>query len=213
MRFAIGIPTYNRFDLLESSLQKYLQDFPNTHIHIVDNGKQNIPDYPNTPITVHRPEKNLGVAASWNFLCREIYQEYEYAMILNDDVYLGYGTDLVNQVIDSHPNKMITSFISWSVFLLPKCFFQYVGHFDEIFYPAYYEDSDYIYRMKLLNVIHAVDKRLNPEIIRISMTYEKDPDFVNNAMQTNKQRYIDKWGNLPLLETYQYPYNLTGTGL
>jgi GT2 family glycosyltransferase len=44
-KFGIGIPTFNRWDLLESSLEKYILDFPNIDIHILDNGQQNIPDY------------------------------------------------------------------------------------------------------------------------------------------------------------------------
>jgi hypothetical protein len=39
------------------------------------------------------------------------------------------------------------------------------------------------------------------------MTYERAPDMVNQAMKDNTQRYIEKWGNLPLLETYTKPYN------
>jgi hypothetical protein len=31
--------------------------------------------------------------------------------------------------------------------------------------------------------------------------------MVNAAMIENKERYIKKWGNLPLLETYTKPYN------
>ena len=40
--FAIGIPTINRADLLNPTLQKYFQDFPNVDIYILDNGSQKI---------------------------------------------------------------------------------------------------------------------------------------------------------------------------
>ena len=33
-KFGIGIPTFNRWDLLESTLEKYILDFPNIDIHI-----------------------------------------------------------------------------------------------------------------------------------------------------------------------------------
>ena len=43
MKFAIGIPTLNRYDLLKPSLMLYLQrDFPTIDIFIMDNGNQGI---------------------------------------------------------------------------------------------------------------------------------------------------------------------------
>ena len=88
-----------------------------------------------------------------------------------------------------------------------KDIFNNVGEFDEKFYPAYYEDSDYIYRLKLLGLRQDVDTRLNPKDARVSQTYEKCPEYVNDAMRYNRQRYIDKWGDIPLLEKFITPFN------
>ena len=41
-KIIIGIPTLNRADLLNEALEKYFEDFKDTEIFIVDNGKQNI---------------------------------------------------------------------------------------------------------------------------------------------------------------------------
>lgn len=210
MNFAIGIPTLNRIDLLLPSLIKYAtKDFVGIDIYVVDNGKQNIKFLSELPINVHihEPEENLGVAGSWNFLCNKIFENHTHALLINDDVYLGYGTDLVNQKIAKHGIGLIQSHISWSVIILSKYLYDYIGDFDEKFHPAYYEDSDYLYRMKLKGLRQDVDIELNPEIIRISMTHEKAPDFVNESMRLNRERYIEKWGNSPLLETFLTPYN------
>jgi hypothetical protein len=40
------------------------------------------------------------------------------------------------------------------------------------------------------------------------MTQEKNPELVNEAMQKNRLKYIDKWGGSPLLEQYTTPYDL-----
>jgi hypothetical protein len=61
--------------------------------------------------------------------------------------------------------------------------------------------------MKLLGVFQGVDAKLNPKDARVSQTYEKSPEFVNDAMKYSRLRYIEKWGNIPLLETYKTPYN------
>jgi len=209
-KFAIGIPTYNRADLLVESVLNYINiDFKDIDIHIIDNGKQNLQflcDIMDN-VYVYEQDENLGVAKSWNKLCKRIFQDYEYALIINDDVYLGYNTEFVESKITQYPNTLITSFASWSMFIISKSIYNEIGEFDEIFYPAYYEDSDYMYRMKLKYLLHSVDQSLNPKILRISMTHELAPDMVNEAMQVNRLRYIEKWGGSPLLETFITPYN------
>ena len=209
VKFAIGIPTLNRADLLIPSLMKYVQDFNGIEIHIIDNGDQDLEKYEKYEnIFVHTQQKNIGVAASWNMLCDIIYAKHNWALLLNDDVYLGYYADTINQVIDENNTfGLIQSHLNFSVILLQKDFFEFVGRFDEKFYPAYYEDSDYLYRMKLLGVFQGVDAKLNPKDARVSQTYEKSPEFVNDAMKYSRLKYIEKWGNIPLLETYKTPYN------
>jgi GT2 family glycosyltransferase len=204
--FAIGIPTLNRYDLLIPTLEKYLVDFPDTKIYVINNGIQHI-KLSHENLQVIFPDKNLGVAASWNLLCDKIFENHTHALILNDDIYLGYGKNVVQEAIETAPDLLITSYCSWSMFIMPKLIFDYVGRFDEEFYPAYYEDSDYMYRMKLKFMIHLPVEALNPEVFRISMTQERDPKLVNESMQVNRERYIEKWGGLPLLEKYRTPFN------
>lgn len=209
MSFAIGIPTLNRADLLLPTLAKYItEDFNDIEIHIIDNGKQDLSFlnvFPN--VIVYEQDQNIGVAASWNKLCKIIFEKHNHALIINDDVYLGYNTDVVNSVIDKYEYSLVQSYVSWSVILMSKYMYDYIGEFDEIFYPAYYEDSDYLYRMKLKGIRQDVEAELNPQTVRISMTQERDPELVNASMQANRLRYIEKWGNSPLLETFLTPYN------
>jgi GT2 family glycosyltransferase len=206
--FAIGIPTLNRWDLLKEVIHKYLDDFKDIDIYIIDNGKQNIKNEINHKnIIVHEPDYNYGVAKSWNLLCNTIFQYNENALILNDDIYLGYGTDVVENAIKKSKVGIIQSEKNWCVICINQNLFEMIGDFDEVFYPAYYEDSDYLYRMKLEGIRQDVDATLNPLIFRASQTYEKNPELVNEAMQNNRLRYIKKWGNSPLLEIYTKPYN------
>jgi GT2 family glycosyltransferase len=209
MSFAIGIPTLNRADLLLPTLAKYVtEDFKDIEIHIIDNGKQDLSFlnvFPN--VYLYEQEHNIGVAASWNKLCKIIFEKHNHALIINDDVYLGYNTDTINSVIEKYEYSLVQSYVSWSVILMSKYMYDYIGDFDETFYPAYYEDSDYLYRMKLKGIRQDVEAELNPQTVRISMTQERDPELVNASMQANRLRYIEKWGNSPLLETFLTPYN------
>jgi len=206
MLFSIGIPTLNRADLLIPALKNYVLDFQNTDLHIIDNGKQNI-DFVHDSVQIYVQEQNIGVAASWNKLCKEIFKTKDWALLVNDDVYLGYTNSRVNMCIEMSETGIVQSEKSWSVLLINKDLYEFIGEFDESFFPAYFEDSDYLYRLRLNGVRQDIMHHLNPNIFRVSQTYEKAPDFVNLAMAVNKQRYIDKWGGLPYMETYTEPFD------
>lgn len=205
--FAIGIPTINRWDLLRPSLNKYVGiDFPGVDIYIIDNGNQGIKgaydEYPNVHII--EMESNLGVAASWNMLCDLIFKKYKFAFILNDDVYSGLNTGQVNTFL--YVDAMVSGKKEWCSFILPQSVFNKVGRFDEEFFPAYYEDNDYAYRMRLANVVVMYDGRLTPEIYQRSSSVTKDPSL-NSTFKRNMQYFEDKWGGAPGKETFTVPFN------
>jgi GT2 family glycosyltransferase len=205
MKFQIGIPTLNRWDLLMPSLLMYTKSFPDTKIYILDNGKQGI-SIEHKNLVVIENEKNVGVGASWNILCEKIFEESDCSLILNDDIYLGKTTADINSLIQKKPNQFITATPDWCAFIISKDIFKKVGRFDECFFPAYYEDNSYAYRMKLKGVMHTKSPYLNPEIYRVSQSIEKDKSIFDYRIK-NKELYIEMWGGLPEREKYLSPFN------
>lgn len=206
--FAIGIPTINRYDLLKESLLKYLnQDFVGIQIFIVDNGHQGIKEdlkHPN--LFVYEPDKNLGVAGSWNLLSEAIFEEHDYALIINDDVYLGATSDKIQDLLEKERHDFYVAQMSWCAFILPETTYELVGGFDEKFFPAYFEDNDFHYRMKLLDMTYYVSDIITPIVFRNSMTIDKDPSL-NKTFDQNKEYYIQKWGGEPGEEKWNHPYD------
>lgn len=204
----IGIPTLNRYDILYPNLMLYSRDFElynnKCKLFIVDNGNQSISF---EAAEIYVPEKNLGVAASWNYLCDRIFETCDYALILNDDIYLGKPLNKILSLIEKKPN-FLRATPDWCAFIIPKKVFQKVGRFDEIFYPAYYEDKSYEYRMKLKNIPIIKTPELNPFIYNSSKTLEKDSSILQ-ASKTNKEKYISMWGGEPEREKFKNPYNKT----
>ena len=199
--------------MLRDSLIKYIEDFSGVDIHVIDNGQQeiknNLPASALVPnLYIHEEKNNLGVSASWNKLCDIIFAEYDYALIINDDVYLGYGTQVVNEAINRSKVGIVQSYFKWSVVLISKQLFKKVGRFDDEFYPAYFEDSDYIYRVKLAGLLHEVDDTLTPVVKRENCSTNKDRSLFDGHFQRNRERYIAKWGNSPLLETFTKPFDI-----
>lgn len=206
-KFAIGIPTLNRLDLLHPALLFYIHDFPETKIYIVDNGNQSIESkfkHPN--VEVIYVGENLGVATSWNFLCKKIYENHEYALILNDDIYLGRKEWEVINLLDNFKKFFYCTMLDWCAFIVPKKTFKVIGDFDEQFFPAYYEDNDYHYRIKLKGESIFNIPFLNPFLYQASKSAEKDPTILPKV-KNNKELYIKKWGGEPNKETFKKPYN------
>ena len=211
MKFAIGIPTLNRFDYLLPSLLIYSNDFKGVDIYVLDNGKQGISSCPNLKglknIHVIENDNNIGVGASWNVLCETIFKNYDNALILNDDILLGRKTHEIEEIIKKNKVRgLLRSTLDWCSFIMTKEMFQSIGKFDECFYPAYYEDKSYEYRMKLNKVMPIRSVVLNPFIYQSSKNLEKMPSIIDSSLKNN-QLYIEMWGGEPHQEKFKTPFN------
>jgi hypothetical protein len=208
IKLGIGIPTLNRYDLLKQFLPLYERDFSlrdkETPFFILDNGNQGIDFQPSTIII---KEKNIGVGASWNQLCQNIFLTCDYALILNDDIYLGKNKEEIKLVIFKNNIKFVRATQDWCAFIIPKNIYEKVGMFDECFYPAYYEDMSYQYRMKLKAIPVIKTPLLNPRIYNSSKSLEKDQSILESSKK-NKKLYVQMWGGEPEREKFKKPFNI-----
>lgn len=161
------------------------------------------------PLKIIVPEANLGVAGSWNFFLRN---SDDYVIISNDDI--TFKSDTVKLLVEAaikNPNEvLICPDAYWehyfSLYLLTKKGFNEIGEFDENFYPCYFEDRDYLYRLKL--------KGYNKFVVK-DCTYE----HIDGGSQTSRSSvsgdrfkamldyYIKKWGGAPECEKFTVPFN------
>ncbi len=84
-----------------------------------------------------------------------------------------------------------------------------VGYLDENFFPAYYEDNDHRYRMKLAGLEWEYFPLDYDHIV--SATIKKDPAiFAKNQItfKENGRYYVEKWGGLPGQEKYLTPFDM-----
>jgi GT2 family glycosyltransferase len=136
------IPILNRPDLLEETLSTI--DFPINEILIIDNGNNKLENiknkFNNLNIKVLEMPSNLGCAGSWN-LGIKLYPHAPYWFISSVDIHFKPGS-----LAETYPHmsKSNMTFLSgYSSFTIGEDFVRKVGLFDEYFYPAYYEDTDY----------------------------------------------------------------------
>jgi GT2 family glycosyltransferase len=204
----ILIPTINRKDLLMEALNSYSKLMPEVPKLILDNGKQDISCVDDNT-WIWESKENLGVAGSWNYLVNKaILNDFKYFLILNDDIILQKDEGLIRQILSKGTSEhfyLCRPFYNWSSFILTKKVYEKVGPFDEQFKKAYFEDNDYMYRMKLAGIpIKYVDE-LNPDVYLNSQTIEKNP--LLGGYVENREYFLQKWGGLPESETFKTPFN------
>lgn len=206
-KLLVGIPTINRADLLNEALSHYFEDFANTEIVICDNGNQDIITREKM-FVIYRPPQNLGVAGSWNMIMD--YADrlgFTHVLMLNDDIMLGKTEYALKLLIEENFRvPFINSYQNWCSFILRVDAWKQVGGFDTEFFPAYFEDNSFCYKMRLQNMERVTTFVLNPLVYRNSMTIAKEPTLNNNFMR-NRQEYINMWGGLPNEEKYTTKYN------
>lgn len=95
-----------------------------------------------------------------------------------------------------------------SMVFTPELLYE-VGYLDENFFPAYYEDNDHRYRMKLAG--------LEWEYLplkyehRVSSTLKNSAENRKRNQETfaeNCRYYIEKWGGTPTQEKYTTPFDM-----
>lgn len=202
LKVALAIPTINRADLLNNALETYINNWD--RIYILDNGNQNIMIHPK--VKVLKMHENLGVSGSWNKLASMCYNlGYTHVALCNDDVEWYKTQKETEEYISNNPTDFYVGTGTWCNFILPKSTFKTVGPFDTQFYPAYFEDNDYCYRMRLAELNRINDEFFNPELFRNSQTIARD-NTLNQNFDKNKELFRNKWGGYPQHEIYKTPY-------
>lgn len=113
----------------------------------------------------------------------------------------GMAAAVKEQVEESdHPN--------FSAFMLNRTCWEAVGEFDETFYPAYFEDNDYHYRMQLAGLRGIVHP---PAMFyhfgsRTQNEARAAPIVAGAAFERNRSYYVEKWGGTPGEERYRSPF-------
>lgn len=112
----------------------------------------------------------------------------------------------------------------WHLFTLGRKTWEAIGLFDERFFPAYFEDNDYIWRMRCAGILEPRGEYFkgHPDFEDFSVRripwvgaidYELTQDatsiksgLVSVDMETNRRLYVDKWGGEPGHERTREPY-------
>jgi GT2 family glycosyltransferase len=150
------VPVLNRYDLLQRMLNSV--DVPVEHLLIIDNGASHQPKLildlgDNFKKVTHLPmPANLGVSGSWNLGIKSFPYAQRWFIVSNDVVFEPGALEKLSQARRDEIT-LTGSAPHWQAFALGDEAVSDLGLFDECgFFPAYFEDNDYMRRAEFAGV-------------------------------------------------------------
>jgi len=167
------------------------------------------------------PGENIGVAKAWNWFLNNVEGDI---IIVNDDIeFAHFALQDFLKLKEQYKKETVVIYTlvradapnplpNFSLFMLNTSIKNKVGLFDENFFPAYFEDNDYIYRIHLAGYGIAMFQVKDFYIHNHSATYKKQKELnlkidYDSLFIKNKEYYIKKWGGEPRQEKYVIPFN------
>lgn len=226
MTVAFCIPTYNSFDKCVEAIHAVMRSslIPDLLVIIDDSGTgASLPTLVPVLSEYHQQGRNVllwvherrcGVATSWNQFFRDT--NHDYVIIGNDDAIV--HTHTIEQLVNTaneYPEEIFfpadgQNGNTFSLFLLTRRGYELIGEFDEVFWPAYFEDDDYSRRITLagfkhMNVIGASYDHAGSSTLKTYTDAERQQHHVR--FRANRDYFRYKWGGEPGHAIYHTPFN------
>jgi len=191
----LTIPVLNRYDLLQRCLDSI--NYPIGHLLIINNGASqnekdfdlNIPEFVEEATYLPMPA-NLGVAESWNLGVKSFPFAKNWFFASNDVVFHDDALERLSEA-DTATLSLSNVFPFWQVFSLGYEAATRVGLWDARFFPAYFEDNDFLRRCEHFGVeVAMLDLNISHDN---SSTLKSSQHFQDRNSQTFKsnQDYLE----------------------
>jgi glycosyltransferase involved in cell wall biosynthesis len=210
----LAIPTLCRYDLLSLLLKSAEagSEKPDEYL-IIDNGGDLRSSGIHLPANtrVLHSGKNLGVARSWNIFLDQAMETDEPIVIANDDII--FSTHTFRDMIAATDQFMFVNGEGWSLFAQnPECT-RRIGYYDEHFWPAYYEDSDY--EVRLLRAGFTTRQKVLTETLFhegwATTKQLENPEWLRVGRERCRHYFLRKWNGRMIgedpIETFLDPWN------
>lgn len=183
-------------------------------------------------LKVYHMPYNLGCAEGWNLIIKS-FMFSPYWIICNDDV--SFTPGLLEEMNIAAQDKEVgmvhhkpiylphlKKFGTFELFLIKDWIVEKYGFFDTNFYPAYYEDIDYIFRLmdEPIKIVNKINKKLyhgdtNNYNISGKNTLKSDEKVnirLKVAKYNNLNYFLKKWNcsnpeHIDIEKKYKYPFN------
>ena len=221
-----GFPILNKPHLMKTMLNSFDHDVD--RLYIVDNGGildgDDVSWFRANNVHIADPGFNMGVGGSWNFIIRANIQADWWLlgcvdMTIESGVVAKVVEDMEEHRHEPHMARVVMgNESSWGnhfgLFALNHQAIDMLGWFDENIYPIYFEDNDYMERMKRAKE-HGFSDTLIPSNTQHGGNASWN-DIPHNAVGNkrtwgiNGPYYDSKWGDGD--GPYEYPFDISADG-
>lgn len=177
---------------------------------VVDNSEGGLDPSSRTKLLRYiRTGQNLGCSASWN-VGRDWALRLDASLVIVSEavVFLDGGTMVDETAQRLYPGAAIRADQAWHLVTLGPELLRTVGPFDVGFWPVYFEDTDYEYRMRLAGREMVVDPSLNETYSDKGHARTWRGGFVEVDYQRQANYYAAKWGGFEREETFVFPFGI-----
>jgi hypothetical protein len=148
---------------------------------------------------------NLGVPRSWNIGAREVLEKgLDYLVLMSQAMQFGpvlHCTWLSQMQTFWGENVIEADGHSWHLIALHRNLFEKIGLFDTNFYPGYFEQTDWCYRLRMVGLEGGWSRVW---VNALSQTVGQHSSFV--LAPPLLEYYARKWGGGKGNETYTLPF-------
>ncbi len=192
----VCVPTLRRYDCLANMVASL---FDAAQLHVIDNGRNAAclrVALNGRRAKVFTPDEPMGVAESWNWFIDNVPEE---RVIANDDVV--FAPNSLEKLLAPQADVAFAQGVGFACFVIRDSCIRKIGVFDEAISPgyAYYEDDDYMARMRRGNV-NAVDVDCGVMHLR-SQTLEANTEAEmqehHRKFHIARANFVEKWGMMP----------------
>lgn len=194
-------------EITDKCLASYDLDW--SQLILVDNSKEGFcKKYLGKGAEIRFHPDNLGVAGSWNYGIRS---DAEFLWIISSTLIFNQGfSELIRKMEFANEYGLLTD-EAWHCIGFSRKTFDTVGIFDEQFYPGYYEDNDYGYRLQLAHIHNAPNYPSMPKVA-VDITSQGvattlKAGLVHPRFDLLREYYKKKWGGYPSEEKFVTPFN------
>jgi len=187
-------------------------DIPTDNVLVVDNSPSGFAaKYHARGIQVRSYPENLGVGRSWNIGLRE---DRDITWLVSASLIFNMGFSQVVRLQEYHANTFgLLTNQAWHLVGIGREMVKRVGFFDENFYPAYFEDTDFMRRAHIqkLHPHRAGCEFMLPKI-EVNASCQTDAHAMKSGVKVNygacADYYRRKWGGETHQEVYETPFGM-----
>lgn len=167
---------------------------------------------------VHRHPENIGCSGAMNIGLRKIESEgLDYVIILSPSALFTNSVqdfvDLIEEREKTEKNyyylTVANKLTDLHAFAITKKCVEEVGIYDENFYPVYYDDTDYFYRMRLIGAVKTLvyPPRISMDLGGGLKSDKRAFDLYWANVGHIHDYFVRKWGGEACQEIFKTPFN------